>query len=112
MQIFSLDATLGEEEDSTWQLYLEDMQAPQPQQEMVRRELKCTMDTLLSQLPERQRQVLALYYGMHDGMCHSLEQIGSLLEISKERARQIKNQALENMQKLGANLGLEDFLDD
>ena len=112
VQICSLDAPLDMEEDGTLQLYLEDLQAPQPQQELVRQELKCAMESLLGQLPERQRQVLTLYYGMHDGTCHSLEQIGSLLEISKERARQIKNQALENMQKLGASLGLEDFLDD
>ena len=111
VQICSLDAPLDTEEDGTLQLYLEDLQAPQPQQELVRQELKCAMESLLGQLPERQRQVLTLYYGMHDGTCHSLEQIGSLLEISKERARQIKNQALENMQKLGASLGLEDFLD-
>ena len=112
VQICSLDAPLDTEEDGTLQLYLEDLQAPQPQQELVRQELKCAMESLLGQLPERQRQVLTLYYGMHDGTCHSLEQIGSLLEISKERARQIKNRALENMQKLGASLGLEDFLDD
>ncbi len=108
----SLDAPVGEEETATLQLYLEDLQAPQPQEEMVRQELKDTVEALLGQLPARQRQVLTLYYGMEDGTCHSLEEIGTLLEISKERARQIKNQALDKMQKMGTNLGLEDFLDD
>lgn len=112
VQVCSLDAPMGEEETATLQLYLEDLQAPQPQEEMVRRELKETMEALLGQLPDRQRQVLMLYYGMEDGTCYSLEQIGALLEISKERARQIKNQALEKMQKMGTSLGLEDFLDD
>ena len=112
VQVSSLDAPLAEEEDGTLQLYLEDLQAPQPQQELVRRELKSTVEALLGQLPQRQRQVLTLYYGMEDGTHYSLEQIGTLLEISKERARQIKNQALEKMQKMGTSLGLEDFLDD
>ena len=112
VQVCSLDAPMGEDETASLQLYLEDLQAPQPQEEMVRRELKCTMDALLGQLPDRQRQVLMLYFGMEDGTCHSLERIGDLLHISKERARQIKNQALEKMQKMGTSLGLEDFLDD
>lgn len=111
VQVCSLDAPLGEEDAATLQGYLEDLQAAQPQQELVRQELKDTMESLLGQLPTRQRQVLTLYYGMEDGTCHSLEEIGALLEISKERARQIKNQALEKMQKMGTNLGLEDFLD-
>ena len=112
VRVCSLDAPMGEDETASLQLYLEDLQAPQPQEEMVRRELKCTMDALLGQLPDRQRQVLMLYFGMEDGTCHSLERIGDFLHISKERARQIKNQALEKMQKMGASLGLEDFLDD
>lgn len=112
VRVCSLDAPMGENETSSLQFRLEDLQAPQPQEEMVRRELKCTMDALLGQLPDRQRQVLTLYYGMEDGTCHSLERIGILLHISKERARQIKNQALEKMQKMGTSLGLEDFLDD
>jgi DNA-directed RNA polymerase sigma subunit (sigma70/sigma32) len=45
-------------------------------------------------------------------MCHSLEEIGTLLEVSKERVRQIERQAMEKLQKLGAGIGLEDFLNE
>ena len=68
------------------------------------------MDSLLSTLTERQQQVLRLHYGMEDGVCYSLEQIGNSLGISKERARQIEHQAMDKLRKQGADLGLEDFL--
>ncbi len=110
-EICSLDAPAGEEEDSTLQLLLEDLQAPQPHEELVRRELKATLDSLLATLNERQRQVLRLHYGMEDGVCYSLDQIGKQLGISKERARQIEHQAMDKLQKQGADLGLEDFLE-
>ena len=109
-EICSLDTPTGEEEDGTLQLLLEDLQAPQPYEELVRRELKATLDSLLGTLGERQQQVLRLHYGMEDGICYSLDQIGKKLGISKERARQIEHQAMDKLQKLGAGLGLEDFL--
>lgn len=109
-EVCSLDAPAGEEEDSTLQMLLEDIHAPQPQEELVRRELKATIDSLLGMLNERQQQILRLHYGMEDGICHSLDEIGKKLGISKERARQIEHQAMDKLQKLGASLGLEDFL--
>ena len=63
-------------------------------------------------LNERQQQILRLHFGMEDGVCHSLEEIGGMLGISKERARQIEKQAMEKLHKLGADMGLEDFLNE
>ncbi len=109
-EICSLDAPAGDE-DGTLQLLLENMHAPQPHEELVRQEMKRILEGLLSMLTERQRQVLRLRFGMEDGVCHSLEKVGQHLGVSKERARQIEHQAVEKLQKLGAGLGLEEFLE-
>ena len=107
----SLDAPAGEMEDATLGVLLEDVLSPEPQEELVREELKRTMDELLSMLTDRQRMVLRLHFGMEDGICYSLEQISIRFGVSKERVRQIERQAMDRLQKLGAGLGLEDFLE-
>lgn len=89
---------------------LEDMQASEPQQELVRRELKKTLEELLKQLTPRQQQVMRLRFGMDDGVYHTHSSIGDILGISKERARQVESEALKALQKLSAETGLEDFL--
>lgn len=110
-QICSLDAPAGEEEEASLQQLLEDVQAPQPYEELVRRELEHSMEHLLQTLNERQQQVLKLRFGMEDGICHPYSKIGEMLEISKERARQIGQQALDKLQKNSQGLGLEEFLE-
>ncbi len=110
-EVCSLDIRVGDEEESTFGAILEDIQAPQPQEALVRRELERTLQALLSTLNQRQQQVLRLHFGMEDGVSYSLEDIGKRLGISKERARQIERQAMEKLQKMGASMGLEDFLE-
>ena len=110
-EICSLDAPAGTAEDATLQTLLEDDLSPQPYEELVREELKRTMDELLSMLTDRQRMVLRLHFGMEDGVYHSLEQISIRFGVSKERVRQIEHQAMERLKKLGSGLGLEEFLE-
>lgn len=109
-EICSLDLPTGEGEDGSLGNLLEDSHAPQPQEELVRRELEHTMEALLSSLNDRQQQILRLHFGMEDGTSYSLEQIGKRLGISKERVRQIEKQAMDKLQKMGASMGLEEFL--
>ena len=110
-EICSLDLPAGEEDNGTLAALIEDARTAQPQEELVRRELEQYMDQLLGALDPRQRRILRLHFGMEDGICHSLEKIGKELGISKERVRQIERQAMEKLQKLGADMGLEDFLE-
>ena len=110
-EVWSLDAPTGEDDEGSFGKLIENVEAPEPQAELVRSEMKELLDELLGMLTERQRQVLRLHFGMEDGNCHSLEEIGTIFGISKERVRQIERQAMERLQRLGAGVGLEDFLE-
>ena len=109
-EVCSLDTPTGDEDDGTLGDLLENGQAAQPYEALVREELAQLIAQLMSSLTERQRQVMRLRYGMEDGTCYSLEQIGKILGISKERARQIEKEAVAKLHKTGKSMGLEDFL--
>ena len=109
-EICSLDAAIGDDDSTLGQL-IEDIHASQPYDKLVRDELNQTMERLLGALDERQRQILRLRFGMEDGERHSLEQVSKKLSITKERARQLEHQAMDKLRKIGAEMGLEDFLE-
>ena len=110
-QITSLDIPVGDRGEDTVGTLLPGAESDEPQAGLIRRELKELLDELMMELSDRQRTILQLHFGMVDGICRSLEEIAKELGISKERVRQIERQAMDRLQKMGAGLGLEDFLE-
>ena len=107
----SLDAPTGEDGDTSLGGLLRDSTVEAPEKEVVRQELETTMQTLLDQLPERQRKLVSMRFGLEDGVCHSMDEIGREFGVSRERARQIEGQAMEKLRQMGMKQGLEDFLE-
>lgn len=110
-KVRSLNSPAGEDDDGSIEALIENLQAPQPQEEILKKELQTIIQVLLQTLDERQRQILRLRFGMEDGVYHSLSSVGLILDISKERARQLEQKALDQLQKLGTEQGLEEFLE-
>lgn len=110
LDVVSLETPVGE--DGTLGMMLENSDSDQPEKRLAREELERILELLLSRLEERQALVVRLHFGLADGECHSLEEIGKLLKISKERVRQIEKSAKDRLKKMGVDFGLEDFLDD
>ena len=109
-EVTSLDIPVGERGEDTIGSLLPGDESLQPQAELIRRELKELLDSMMEELSDRQRTVLRMRFGMDDGLSRSQAEVAKELDISRERVRQIERQAMERLQKMGAGLGLEDFL--
>lgn len=90
----SLDVPVGEESDMTLGDLLEDRNMPSVEEQMLRMSEAAIIQEILGDLKKRERQVLALRYGLVDGVCWTLEQIGQLMGVTRERIRQIEGKAL------------------
>jgi RNA polymerase primary sigma factor len=105
----SLDAPLAPGDDNRLLDYLPDQFSPQPEDETYEHALKNTVDHALSTLKEREAKVLRLYFGLDDQEPMTLEEIGSLLGITRERVRQIKERALSRLRHSSRSRFLETF---
>lgn len=110
-EVFSLDAAVGEDSETSVGMLLPGDEELEPHAVLIRQEMKALLDDMLSRLDERQQRILRLRYGMEDGLCCSREEIAGQVGLSRERVRQIEHQAIKRLNKLAAEMGLEDFLE-
>jgi RNA polymerase primary sigma factor len=106
----SLDAPLTPGEDNKLLDYLADNVNPTPDEQTFEKALTEAIEESLSSLKEREAKILRLYFGLDGEEPMTLEQIGSLLGITRERVRQIKEKALSRLRHVSRARALESFL--
>ncbi len=106
----SLDAPMTPGEDNKLLDYLPDTQNPGPDTPTFEHALTESIEEVLSTLKEREAKILRLYFGLDSPEPMTLEQIGSLLGITRERVRQIKEKALSRLRHVSRSRALESFL--
>ncbi len=106
----SLDAPLTPGEDNKLLDYLPDTQNPGPDDETFEHALSESIEEVLSTLKEREGKILRLYFGLDGQEPMTLEEIGSMLGITRERVRQIKEKALARLRHVSRARALESFL--
>jgi RNA polymerase primary sigma factor len=97
-------------EDNRLLDYLPDQFSQGPEDETYERALKQTVEEALSSLKEREAKILRLYFGLDDQDPMTLEEIGALLGITRERVRQIKEKALVRLRHASRARFLETFM--
>lgn len=93
----SLDAPVGDEADGTLGAFVEDRQMPSPATTVENAMLSETVETVLGTLSDREALVLRMRFGMYDGQLYTLEQVGDILGVTRERIRQIESKALRKL---------------
>ena len=106
----SLDAPLTPGEDNKLLDYLPDNLNPTPDEQTFEKALTESIEEALSHLKEREAKILRLYFGLDGSEPMTLEEIGSLLGITRERVRQIKEKALSRLRHVSRARALESFL--
>jgi RNA polymerase primary sigma factor len=106
----SLDAPMAPGEDNRLLDYLPDLQSPTPDEETEDKALADSVHEALAGLKEREAKILRLYFGLDGSEPMTLEQIGAVLNITRERVRQIKEKALSRLRHVSRARALESYL--
>ncbi len=96
----SLETPVGEdEEDSVLAEFIEDEKAPPPSLEAARTLLRERLKEILVDLTPREQKILEMRFGLEDGITHTLEEVGQVFSVTRERIRQIEAKALERIRE-------------
>lgn len=96
-EVISLESPIGEEEDSTLSEFIEDEKTPSPNQATSQELLKDRIRSILDELTDREKKILELRFGLTDDVTHTLEEVGRVFGVTRERIRQIEAKALEKI---------------
>jgi len=106
----SLDALLWENKEESMMDFIADVQVPSPEQEVTQNFLKEELEKALRTLSPREEQIIRLRYGLDDGCARSLQEIGSMLHLSRERIRQLEKRALNALRHPIKGAKLKEFI--
>lgn len=107
----SLETPIGEEEDSHLGDFLQDDNVPIPAEAATYTMLREQISEVMSALSDREQQVLKLRFGLEDGRPHTLEEVGRVFEVTRERIRQIEAKALRKLRHPSRSKKLKDYLE-
>lgn len=107
----SLETPIGEEDDSHLGDFIEDQDAMAPQDAAAYELLKEQLEDVLDTLTDREENVLRLRFGLDDGRTRTLEEVGKVFGVTRERIRQIEAKALRKLRHPSRSKRLKDFLD-
>lgn len=107
----SLNAPIGDEEDTVLGELIEDKEAENPSNITTFKMLQSQIEQVLKTLPEREQKVLRMRFGLDDGYSHTLEEVGYVFKVTRERIRQIEAKALRRLRNPTKVKKLQDFLD-
>jgi len=105
----SLDTPVGDEEDTTIGSFVEDDNTPGPADATSNTLLAEALNEILDTLTEREADVLRMRFGMYDGRNHTLEEVGQLFGVTRERIRQIENKAIRKLRHPSRAKKIKDF---
>lgn len=108
----SLETPIGEEDDSHLGDFVKDERSMSPEEFTIHEMLKDEISDVLLTLTEREEQVLRLRFGLDDGSCKTLEEVGQMFGVTRERIRQIEAKALRKLRHPSRSRKLKDFLND
>ena len=107
----SLEMPIGEEEDSHLGDFIQDEDSPAPSDAVSQTMLREQLLEVLHTLTPREEQVLMLRFGLKDGRMRTLEEVGKVFDITRERIRQIEAKALRKLRHPSRSKRLKDYLD-
>ncbi len=107
----SLQMPIGDEGDTHFGDFIQDKKAVSPANETVRSMLKDEMSSALGTLTEREKKILVLRFGIQDGCPRTLEEVGNVFKVTRERVRQIEAKALKKLRHPSRSRRLRTFMD-